>query len=64
MAHMPKPYNDETYGWNDVSHSFDHPFVSSWSVYSDRAEKEWNTHIHSELKINNIFIDVIKLEIK
>ncbi len=24
-------------------HLFDHPFVSSWSVYSDGAEKEWNT---------------------
>jgi len=24
-------------------HSSGHPFVPSWSVYSDGAEKEWNT---------------------
>jgi hypothetical protein len=24
-------------------HSSDHPSIPSWSVYSDRAEKEWNT---------------------
>jgi hypothetical protein len=24
-------------------HPFGHPFVLSWSVYSDRAEKKWNT---------------------
>jgi len=24
-------------------HPFDHPPIPSWSVYSDRAEKEWNT---------------------
>jgi len=25
------------------AHSSDPPFVPSWSVYSDGAEKEWNT---------------------
>jgi hypothetical protein len=29
--------------------------IPSWSVYSNGVEKEWNTHIYSELKINNIF---------
>jgi len=55
MAHMSKPCNDGTNGWNDASHLSDHPSIPSWSVYSDGAKKEWNTHIYSELKINNIF---------
>jgi len=42
-------------GWNDASLSFGHPSVLSWFVYSNRVEKEWNTHIYNELKINNIF---------
>jgi hypothetical protein len=55
MAHMPKPCNDETDGWNDASHPSCHPSVLSWSVYSEGVEEEWNTPIYCELKINNIF---------
>jgi len=66
MAHMSKPCNDGTNGWNDASHPSNHPSISSWSVYSNGVEKEWNTHIYSELKINNIFrrCHQIKNEIK
>ncbi len=45
MAHMPKPCNDGTDGWNNVSHPFGHPSILSWFVYSDGVEKEWNTNM-------------------
>jgi len=37
-------------------HSFGHPFVSSWSVYSDGAEKEWNT---DAMRQRIIYISVV-----
>jgi len=39
-------------------HSFDHPSVSSWSVYFDGAEKEWNTDV-TQRRI--IYISVVNL---
>jgi len=38
-------------------HPSGHPSVPSWSVYSDRAEKEWNT---DGARLRIIYISVVK----
>jgi hypothetical protein len=38
-------------------HPSGHPSVPSWSVYSDRAEKEWNT---DAARLRIIYISVVK----
>ncbi len=37
-------------------HSSGHPFIPSWSVYSNRAEKEWNIDVARWRKQSPIII--------